>query len=67
MAKKLTYERFRWLHGEVKAGLYPNANKLAEMFEISGKQAQRDIEFLRDRLGAPLQYNADKRGYSRLG
>lgn len=63
MAKKLTYERYYWLHGQAKAMLYPNAKKLSEMFEISQKQAQRDIEFLRERLDAPLVYNADKRGY----
>jgi predicted DNA-binding transcriptional regulator YafY len=63
MGKKLAYERYYWFHGQVKAGHYPNARKLSERFEISEKQAQRDIEFIRDRLSAPLLYNPDKRGY----
>ncbi len=63
MAKKLAYERYVWFHGMVKAGRFPNSVWLAEHFEISRKQAQRDIEFMRDRLDAPLQYNADRRGY----
>lgn len=63
MAKKLAYERYCWFHNQVKAGLFPNAKRLAEHFEISHKQAQRDIEFIRDRLGAPLSYNKYRGGY----
>ncbi len=63
LGKKLVYERYHWFHGQIKAKRYPNARKLSETFEISDKQAQRDIEFVRDRLGAPLLYNPKKRGY----
>ncbi len=63
MGKKLAYERYYWFHGQVKAGRCPNASKLAEKFEISVKQAQRDIEFMRDRLGTPLAYSSEKKGY----
>jgi predicted DNA-binding transcriptional regulator YafY len=63
MAKKLAYERYHWFHGQIKAGRYPNARKLAEEFELSGKQGQREIEFMRDRLCAPLVYDSGRRGY----
>lgn len=63
MAGKLAYERFYWFHGRIKAKGYPNAKTLAEHFEISQKQAQRDIEFIRDRLCAPLLFNQCRRGY----
>ncbi|MEM3112466.1 MAG: WYL domain-containing protein [Candidatus Anstonellales archaeon] len=63
MAGKLAYERYYWFHGQIKANKYPNARHLAEKFEISHKQAQRDIEFIRDRIGAPLHYNPFKKGY----
>lgn len=63
MAKKLALERYYWFHGQLKAGRYPNAKKLSEKFEISQKQAQRDIEFMRDRLGVPLIYDAIAKGY----
>lgn len=63
MSKKLTYERYCWFHNRIKAGRYPNARSLAEKFEISPKQAQRDIEFMRDRLRAPLRYDPVQRGY----
>ena len=63
MAGKLSYERYQWFHGQVKAGAHPNAGTLAKKYEISPKQAQRDIEFMRDRLGAPMTYNHNHRGY----
>ncbi len=63
MSKKLAYERYYWFHGQLKAARSPNARKLAERFEISVKQAQRDIEFMRDRLGMPLAYCPEEKGY----
>jgi predicted DNA-binding transcriptional regulator YafY len=64
MPSKVIYERFWWFHNQVKAGKYPNARKLAERFELSVKTAQRDIEFIRDRLNAPLVYFPEKKGYT---
>lgn len=63
MSGKLQYERFFWFHKRLKAGKYPNARILAEKFELSPRTAQRDIEFMRDRLSAPLEYNPAKRGF----
>ncbi len=63
MSDRLKYERFLWFHAQVKAGRYPNSVNLAESFEISGRTAQRDIEFIRDRLEAPLDYSHRYRGY----
>jgi predicted DNA-binding transcriptional regulator YafY len=51
------------LHEHLKGGLYPNCRKLAEEFEVSGKTIQRDLEFMRDQLGLPLEYEAQKFGY----
>jgi predicted DNA-binding transcriptional regulator YafY len=53
MAAKIIYERFLWFHNQVKSEKYPNSRNLAEKFELSQKTAQRDIEFLRDRMRAP--------------
>jgi predicted DNA-binding transcriptional regulator YafY len=63
VSDQLKYERFFWFHGRIKAEKHPNARHLAEEFEISPRTAQRDIEFMRDRLGAPLLYNYSRRGY----
>lgn len=64
MARKLSYERYAWFHGRVKSGAFPNSARLAERFEISQKQAQRDVEFMKERLHAPLLYDAVHRGYT---
>ncbi|MEW6670500.1 MAG: WYL domain-containing protein [Thermodesulfobacteriota bacterium] len=63
MPSKSLFERFLWFHSWVKAVKYPNARILAEKFEITRKTAQRDIEFMRDRMRAPLVYVAQQRGY----
>ncbi len=60
----IIYERFTWFHRQVKAGLYPNTRHLAEHFEISRRTAKRHIEFMRDRLGAPLKYDHSRCGYA---
>jgi predicted DNA-binding transcriptional regulator YafY len=64
MPAKIVYERFLWFHNQVKAEKYPNSRILAERFELSQKTAQRDIEFMRDRLKAPLVYVPNKRSYA---
>ena len=64
MSDRLKYERFLWFHSQIKANRFPNAGNLAENFEISGRTAQRDIEFIRDRINAPLEYNHQYRGYN---
>ncbi|MCX7923005.1 MAG: WYL domain-containing protein [Clostridia bacterium] len=55
--------RIIWFDQEVRANKYPNANQIAEKFEISVRQANRDIEYLRSSMGAPLKYIAAKRGF----
>jgi len=51
MSSKIIYERFLWFHNQVKEGKHPNTKTLAQKFEITRKTAQRDIEFMRERLG----------------
>lgn len=63
MAGKRVIERCYWFHGQVKNHKYPNAKILSLQYEISHKQAQRDIDFIKYSLGAPLIYNNSKKGY----
>ncbi len=55
--------RLQWIDAQIRAGSYPNTRALAEHFEISRCQAQRDFDYLRDSLGAPLAYDAKRRGF----
>jgi predicted DNA-binding transcriptional regulator YafY len=63
MGTKNIYERFVWFDNQVRARKYPNATSLAEQFEVSAKTAQRDIDFMRDRLRCPLDYDSSQKGY----
>ena len=56
-------DRIQWLHKMIFEGCYPNAAHLADKFAISPRQAQRDVEYLRSHLGAPMAYSAMHKGY----
>jgi predicted DNA-binding transcriptional regulator YafY len=56
-------ERMLKLHQKLKADEYPNCRKLAEALEVSAKTIQRDIEFMRSRLGLPIEYDAIRFGF----
>ena len=55
--------RIQWIDAMIRAGRYPNGRTIADKFEISHRQAARDIEYLRDSMGAPLVYSARENGY----
>lgn len=61
--KTSPYLRIQWFHEELTRRSYPNAARLSERFHISVRQAQRDITYLREQLGAPLRYDAGRQGY----
>ena len=63
MGTKNIYERFVWFDDQVRVKKYPNATSLSGQFEISTKTAQRDIDFMRDRLLCPLDYDSSQKGY----
>ncbi len=56
-------DRIQWFHKMVTDGCYPNSGDVAEKFDISPRQAQRDIEHMRKNLGAPLAYCGSRKGY----
>ena len=56
-------ERMLRIHRAVQAGNFPNASSLARESEVSTKTIQRDIEFMRDRLNLPVEFNASRNGY----
>ncbi|MDK9706626.1 MAG: WYL domain-containing protein [Desulforhopalus sp.] len=63
MSDRQQYERVCWFHGRVKAGKFPNSGDLTQKFEISQRTAYRDIEFMRERINAPLTYDRPRRGF----
>jgi proteasome accessory factor B len=51
------------IHQAIQNGNFPNATQLAREIEISTKSIHRDLIFMKDRLGLPLDYNFEHRGY----
>ena len=51
------------IHQALQSARYPNAVTLAGEMEVSSKSIHRDLEFMRDRLELPLEYDAKHKGY----
>jgi proteasome accessory factor B len=51
------------IHQAVQSGKFPNASTLARELEVSTKSIHRDIEFMRDRLELPIEYDGARFGY----
>jgi proteasome accessory factor B len=51
------------IHQTLSTGKYPNASTLAREIEVATKTIHRDIEFMRDRLGLPVEYDSARFGY----
>ncbi|RUM44686.1 MAG: hypothetical protein DSY80_04125 [Desulfocapsa sp.] len=56
-------ERIYAFHQKLKNNRFPNARTLVEEFELSRATAHRDINYLRDRLLAPLAFDSTRNGY----
>lgn len=56
-------ERMIKIHQAIASGKYPNATGLSTELEVSTKSIYRDIEFMRDRMGLPIEFDRIKNGY----
>jgi proteasome accessory factor B len=56
-------ERMKRIHERLLQRSYPNCRQLADQIEVSTKTIQRDIEFMRDRLDLPIEFDPVKNGY----
>jgi proteasome accessory factor B len=55
------------IHQSLQSGKFPNASTLARELEVSTKSIHRDIEFMRDRLNLPIEFNSGRNGYFYTG
>ena len=61
---KSALARLYFLDQQIASGKYPNTGFLAKKWEgISTSTISRDIAFMKDRLNAPIEYDALRRGY----
>ena len=51
------------IHQALAAGSFPNASTLAREIEVATKTIHRDIEFMRDRLNLPIEFDGQRNGY----
>ncbi len=63
MGSRNSIERFHWFDHQVRAQRFPNASSLMRKFEISRRTAQREIDYMRERLDFPLKYDASRKGF----
>jgi proteasome accessory factor B len=60
---KPQYRRLLFIDKRLREGRYPNCSTLAAEWEVSAKTIMRDIDYLRDELDAPIEYDAVQHGY----
>ena len=59
--------RMQHIDRELRSKRYPNCTRIARYFNVSSKSIQRDIDFMRDMMNAPINYDRRKRGYFYTG
>jgi predicted DNA-binding transcriptional regulator YafY len=62
-ASRPPLERMLRIHQVIQAGRFPTATYLAAELEVSTKSVHRDLEFMRDRLQLPLEFDRARFGY----
>jgi len=60
---KTQFRRLQALDEVIRNGKYPNCLSFSMDWEVSQKTIQRDIEFMKYSLGAPVEYDRGKQGY----
>ncbi len=60
---KPQYRRLLFIDRQIRDRAYPNCVSLAREWEVSPKTIQRDIEYLRDQLDAPIAYDQLEHGF----
>jgi len=56
-------QRMLHIHRAIQAGKYPNATALSRELDVSSKSIHRDLDFMRDRMQLPLEWDGSKFGY----
>ena len=60
---KTALPRIYFIDREIASGKYPNTRTLAEAYETGIATISRDIEFMRDMMNAPIEYDHTRKGY----
>lgn len=55
----IQFERFVRIDQDIRSGHLPSRGKWAREFGVTTRTIQRDLDFMRDRLGAPIEWHRD--------
>ena len=56
-------ERIQWIDAQIRADRYPNADTVAEQFDVRRRTAFQDRKYLQDRLRAPIKTDRRRGGW----
>lgn len=56
-------QRMLHIHAAIQAGRFPNSTRLAAELEVCTRSIARDIEFMRDRMDLPIEYDEVRHGF----
>lgn len=56
-------ERIYWIDAKIRSGAFPNAESVADRFEVSRRTGYADRDYLKERLRAPIAWNRARRGW----
>ena len=60
---KPQYRRLLFIDRKLREGGFPNCTSLAKEWEVSVKTIQRDLDYLKYELDAPVEYDSAHRGF----
>jgi predicted DNA-binding transcriptional regulator YafY len=63
MSQRQQLERIFEIDRQIRSGLYPNADKLAQTLECSRRVIFNDREFMVNRYNAPIEYDREQGGW----
>jgi predicted DNA-binding transcriptional regulator YafY len=63
LEQKVRTNRLLMIDRLIREGKYPNTDRLAELVEVTTRTIQRDIEYMRDMYGAPIEYSPARHGF----
>lgn len=62
-ANRAALERMHRIHQLLQNKQYPNSPKLAKEFEVAKRTIKRDVEFMKYRMGLPIDFDKKENGY----
>lgn len=63
LASRPPLARIMMIDRAIRSGSWPNATTLGADLEVDPRTVRRDINYMRDRLGAPIAFDSRRNGY----